>query len=568
MKTQNNQNGSSLPKYVEPYVILKIIVAIAVMVFIGSVLLLIGFKLPENIWSFIIREIGKAIIITALISSTIRLYFGKQLSIVEKEKKKLKDKKDEMFRNEVNYQLEDLKKQVLIQTEEIAHKATCFDALQVSSVDRFYRDRDEASKDIKATLLREGIESMKIIGISLNDYMRDENETLNGAWKQIRRYIREDELPKGASSLDIKVMFIDPCSKGAFLRGQAEGREGYEGRLLSDVLDTMRDLDKLINESSDNKNVKFDVRIYRTSPILHLIWTPHSAFLQSYHFRPRHSKGHIPVIKYHDSGEVDCMHQELESHFSYVWENCSVNVKDFVEKHSRGTEEVTRLASISNMFYMHMKTDMQKKRMKYLITTTKKTLYIKGITLKAFFRTNDNEGLFDALRKAALRDGLKVRILLINPDEEQAKLRSFKEYLLSKPSARLNEFIEKSEHERQDLFRDTKLSINYIDDAINEMSKNSSSPDIKLKLYKSAPDCFMLLTDESVLVEQYHYGKISPPMKDQDKIENKLLKGDVPVFEYAKPSDEILKENVLRNPYNIFKDNFEYVFEHCSINYK
>lgn len=116
----------------------------------------------------------------------------------------------------------------------------------------------------------------------------------------------------------------------------------------------------------------------------------------------------------------------------------------------------------------------------------------------------------------------------------------------------------------QILYRDAEESINNAKDFLKELEGQNTQHNIHIKVYSSASECFMLLTDDSVLVEQYHYGKIRPPEEDAEKIKSKILGGDVPVIEYKKPKPQILRDHPLRNPYGIFKDHFEYVFTHCA----
>ncbi len=569
MENKSEEKEKMLSKFIEPYVRTKIILGIILLLIIGSILLWIGFNKSENLYFYLLREIGKATIITALVSSTFKWYFGRQFALIEEEKEKterqlheereeFEREKDELFREEVNNQLEILREKVLSQTKEIASQATCIDAIQAANVDRFYQNRGEASEDIKNTLLRESVEEIKMIGISLNDFMRDENEMLHQAWLSLRKYIEDDDPPVGSEKLDIKVLIIDYRSNGAYLRGKAEGEEGLDTRLPSDVADTMRDLLSLqkwfdISNSSNlqKRRVTFDAKVYRTCPILHLVWTPYAAFVQPYHFRPRHSKSRIPIIKYHNSGELDCVHQELNFHFQWIWNNAAVPLKDHMIMNCIGVDDAIREANINNIYY---NTDESKTRIIKMIQKTDKILWIKGISLHSFFTHGD---LYDALSNACRRK-VDVKVLLINPNSHQAVLRSFREYLISHPNSQLSNYDD-SARKSERLYMDTINSINFIN--IQLMRRIGYKTKFNVKLYESSPESFTLITDGEVLVEQYHYGKIIDRLTENQP--DVILGGDVPVLEYQKMPDDKMHDK-RRDPYKLFKDNFDYTFKYCS----
>ncbi len=553
-------------KFIKGYVRLSVILAIIVLIFLGSLLIWSGFGRTDQLFYYILVEIGKAILLTIVVSTAINWYFRRQLSILDEEKKEVereyqerKDKyeaeKDEQFRQTVNTQLDQLRGEVLGQTEDIAEQAICFDALQSAEVDRFYPNRDEAASYINDALLQRGVTSIKLMGISLNDFMRDENPELHEAWVGIKKYIEDDTPPGDAEQLDIQVLIIDPRSEGAYLRAKAEEIKGSTAsRLEADVRDTMRDLyaleRKTCKAGNPGRRVTFSAKVYRTSPTMFLAWTPYTTFIQSYHFRPSHSKACYPTIQYHNSGKDGCVHQELGFHFDWIWNNAATTVNEHLNLYNIGVADTIRVANISNMYY---NPGESRARIIGLIERTQKNLWIKGISLHSYF-TYANADLIEALIKAYERD-VDVRILLINPNGEQAKFRSFREYLMSHPKSQLEHFDDKARRGER-LYTDTTTSINFIQLQLRNRLPNR---ELGVKLYNSGPECFELLTDEAVLVEQYHYGKIAVPLRT-----GLILGGDIPVTEYRKPCAEQITD-MKKDPYQLYKDSFEYVYSHCSI---
>jgi hypothetical protein len=80
----------------------------------------------------------------------------------------------------------------------------------------------------------------------------------------------------------------------------------------------------------------------------------------------------------------------------------------------------------------------------------------------------------------------------------------------------------------------------------------------QVKLFQSAPEAFLLISDDAVLVEQYHYGKIRAGEASTPGV--RILGGDMPVIEYqrSKPS----QDDRIGTPYDTLKDHFEYVFKY------
>ena len=73
----------------------------------------------------------------------------------------------------------------------------------------------------------------------------------------------------------------------------------------------------------------------------------------------------------------------------------------------------------------------------------------------------------------------------------------------------------------------------------------------------------MMMSDESVLVEQYHYGKISQLVRTE------ILGRDMPILEY-KRFDHIHGYIDIDDPsmplqtYELMKSHFEFVFKKCA----
>ena len=294
--------------------------------------------------------------------------------------------------------------------------------------------------------------------------------------------------------------------------------------------------------------------------------TPSTSFFELYYCRPQHGGDvDIPVFKCHaafgprqdhraDHKVRDrwSLHDELDFHFDWIWDNASVSLKDYWVDFSRGTDLAIRQAGVSNIYYDEK---LSKERILRLIQRPgNKSLWIKGISLRSFFQFGD---LFDAIREVCFRGDVDVKVLLIDPECEQAKLRSFREYLINHPGAGLEEFVDRARTGER-LHIDTTQSMAQIELLNAELVARGRTASFRPRLYHSGPDAFALITDDTALVEQYHFGKITPDVAGRH-----ILGGDVPVIEYAKieiPADG----NPLKDPYRLFRDHFRYVYDWCA----
>jgi len=512
---------------------------------------------------YILQEIGKGIIVTGLVSGAVKWYVTRQAVEFDRGVKELDEQKDEAFREESKKALSELRKEVTRQTDRMVASASSLASLQAAGIVRAFLNREEAAADIKSTLVREGVTAIKLIGISLNDFVRDENSVLHSAIQELERRIdrasrtRDGRGEVSEPVLSIQVLLIDPKSNAAFLRSHAEG-EGVlaKPRLIEDVeysIGYFRDLEEL----SRGGPLQLQVRLYRYAPMLHLVWTPDVCFVQQYYFCSSHSAAiKVPVFKCerYAGTEVQTFSaiNDLEFHFDWLWKYASISASEYRDNHLDGVDTAIRKANIQNIYYDPGKSQQ---RILRLIERTQKILYIKGVSLHSFFRHGD---LFTAIINAYKR-GVTVKVLLVEPNCEEARYRSFREYRILHKQATLAEFTETIQKNER-LYSDTVASIQFI----KKQRKLHDLNNLNARLYFSAAEAFCLLTDESVIVEQYHYGTISP-----DPYESSLG-GDVPVIEYKNftPEDEdihlLTGRDKVKDPYLLFKDHFNFVFEHCS----
>lgn len=450
---------------------------------------------------------------------------------------------------------------------DIAKQTASLEAMTSSGIARIFSTRAEACKDMGRDLTDPNNTCIRIIGISLNDFMRGDQRVLHEAWKTLERYIR-GELSV-SNQLDIKVLIIDPRCMGAQFRSDSEvrGHDAVPGHLADDVNAVIEALVKLELESKTRiaaTGVSFECRLYRLPPILFLCLVDSACYVQQYHFwSARTTDTPIPILKYGRHSEaVDAypMHAEMTAHFDWIWTRASIEVSDYHEKAVVGVDSGLNECGAVNVYTDHLEAF---KRIQWLLENAKKKVSIQGISLHSFFKAGK---LFRAISKSVESGQVDLEVLLLDPGCDQAMYRSFRERLFAAPEQTFEQYKQDPEqHKETDLFQDTRRSIENIRRMVSDIAriKKDSQWQLRLavKFYESAPSCFMLRVDDTVLVEQYHYGNFIP---DEDLGHVPVILGkDVPVIEYSALMSSIHDDIQLRSPFRLLKDHFAFVLKHA-----
>ena len=128
-----------------------------------------------------------------------------------------------------------------------------------------------------------------------------------------------------------------------------------------------------------------------------------------------------------------------------------------------------------------------------VLSRAKDHIEVIGISLRSLFQGGGrlNKAILDMLAGAAdaNRQTPKWRVMVLDPQCEQARYRSERE----EP--------EGTKLEDGNLFREVNLTIQVVD---NWQRRGCN---IELRAYKGSPSCFIMIIDNSIFVEQYHYGR-------------------------------------------------------------
>ncbi len=431
------------------------------------------------------------------------------------------------------------------------------DAMTRSGILRLYRDREEASDDIGLDVTSPTNQKIRLIGISLNDFVLRKDPKLGQAWHTLQDYIENGG--DQSRNLDIKILIIDPTCLGAQLRSRGEERSSSynAGRLKHDV-DVVIDELLQLEAGSKRVGVKIECRLYRLPPILFLCLTDSACYVQQYYFwSSRLDNKSFPMVKFqnvHTAGGHKSLHSELEQHFNWIWETASIGLVEYKTQWSIGVDKGVAQSGMVNVY-----TDPNEglMRMLYLISNAKARVCIQGNSLHSFFnRTNPK--LYQAISTLLMQDEVQVDLLFLKPDCEQARFRAYREYSLDNQEATRADYFQAQNkaHANSALYMDTIAARTVLETMVREVSSCKPvgwKPKLKAAFYDSAPYCFLLRVDSAVLIEQYHYGKL-PDDRPGARI---ILGKDFPLIEFTQTPGDIF-EQTRKTPFDLLENHFEF----------
>jgi hypothetical protein len=451
-----------------------------------------------------------------------------------------------------------IRRDISAQTGSLISTSKSLEAMDRCGIVQTYPSRTEAAQDIRNDIADPANSKVRLIGISLNDFVVGMDQTLMEAWKTIQAFVRgQRRINDKERGLDIRVLIIDPKCFGAKLRSEAESKysSALQKRLESEVHAAAKDLQKLAMEARPGETgVSFECRLYRLPPILFLSWVDSVCYVQQYHFWSyRDNQTPTPILKFRSfaaSASTYPYHREMEHHFDWIWDNAAIPVDDYLESGVVGTDQGINQCGVVNVY-----TDSNKAsdRIVHLLRRAEKKVSVQGISLNSFFKPG---ALREAVSSVLENGKAELEVLLLDPDSEQAQYRSYRERLLVSADQGYEGYMKDGEHKKSELYQDTNRTIQnirYMVEDIRRRKGSSWAPHLTVGLYASAPACFVLRVDDRLLVEQYHYGKIVRETRA-------ILGKDMPLVEYCEAPSRLYEDesNPLRRPFGLLADHFEY----------
>ena len=438
-------------------------------------------------------------------------------------------------------------------------------ALDDKGICRVYESRSEAVEDMILDL-RDQVTRIRIMGISLSSLIRFRNAPLYKVWDEITKYVTShvDRAHPSSSRLEIKVLLIDPECQGAQLRSRWESEHPQHpvrvdaktkpiSPLYTDVLltaQTLQDFMKTI-PTFPEANISFEVHLYRLPPQLFLLSTDKVSYVMPYYFW--RGTEDMPLFKL-DNIESQ-LSQGMYDHFDLIWQKASISLEQFLEEHDVGLDKSLYECGAINVYN---NAEKSRKRMFHLLLNAKKRVYIQGVSLNSTLGGSHPDDLVLVIADL-IRRGIEVKILLLDPESEQAKFRAFREWCLLERQPDIT-FEQYQKQVSEKLYVDTNATIKRLAVLQHDLlHQNVKIDTLSIMKYESAPCCFMFLVDNAVLVEQYIYGIVVT-----GEITPSILGGEMPLVEYVSQPGDLYETRQDKRVFEMMKDHFNFVFDQYS----
>jgi hypothetical protein len=178
-----------------------------------------------------------------------------------------------------------------------------------------FNNRSLANERISCLLKKEQSE-IKLIGISLRDFFHAGND-----YYKIISDIVNVTNPK----IKIKALLLDPLSQQGLLRSKREEPKVEKGNLYSEVITTLRSIDRLKGQGAD-----IEVKLYSAAPNCFAVIISEGVLVEQYHYGSPEPDatilgGKVPILEFHKNSST-C--RELNGHFDFIWQDDSTKMSN------------------------------------------------------------------------------------------------------------------------------------------------------------------------------------------------------------------------------------------------
>jgi hypothetical protein len=412
--------------------------------------------------------------------------------------------------------------------------------LTESNVVDMFATRALAAEAMRDTVLHSEASEIRILGIALNEFL---NSAHDSAWSVINKYLTGRlPLPKGTKTLSVKVLVCDPKSLASHLlnvpnpsaqesMATATANEEYKSAQEADFEHLLARLRPLLNPPGvDGRAVTLEFRVYREFPPNFLFAVGHTTFVQPYYLHKYGTeRPQMPVLKYDTNAAISAA---LVNQFDVMWAKASAGPDQLIEgKPIR----IDGGAARSGVMELYTNANMASAQLERLLRSAKRRVFIQGISLVPIIRGELNDAFIEAVN----RKDVTVRVLILDPRSEAAKQKTFARYESTGDERakagwlayRAAEADRDAPHQSSDIYNNIRISLNLFMRVAREA--NRDAPDkVQVRLCSSV-EAFIMVADDYVLYEPYHFGnEFNLTYPSQTPLQ---LAGNMPLVEFHPP---------------------------------
>lgn len=240
-------------------------------------------------------------------------------------------------------------------------------------------------------------------------------------------------------------------------------------------------------------------------------------------------------------------------HFDTIWATDSAPCEELLLHKALGTDQGIGECGILSIYTDR---DRAQERITWLITHARRRVWIQGVSLSHHL----GPPIQDALLRLLRAPSVDTRVLILDPDCDQAIRKSYRDYLLDQDGSTAIDYETYIRH--PDLHRTSQIHARLQQSIQGFASISARAPacNFQVRAYACAPTSYILIADDHALIEQFHYGK---PVDAGDSIQAQLqLAREMPLIEYGQPGSRLFEPRHGLNPLAVIEDHFTEVYDH------
>lgn len=413
--------------------------------------------------------------------------------------------------------------------------------LEKSGIVKIYSSRQEAKPRFEQLVDDPKVKNIYIAGISLREFLTDQGG-MRSIWEGIQQRLAREENTSQKKKLPANLRFtvhlllLDPKSSEGYFRYSIEKpqlknhpKDIWDG--LSEVADTQKSI-------YEGQQDFLRLRLFEHCPFSFVFFTNTTAFVEQYYYKTRTKNVPFPLIEYsQDSAHFNEVRRSLE----VIWEN------GYEELPAVGTAIPLIKAGVKNIFRVDERRNQAKRQIRRISETEEGTIDVLTITGRHYVNDSDT---VSALKEAASRQNVSVRLAILNPISQQAIFRSIADIAVT--DKRIRKSIAEYDweiHRKSRLYRRVYDTIREIQNWTDEGLA------VELRLYSSSAGSALLLTPNAAFAGKYVYGR-SKRLEGQAE-----LQSEYPMFEF----DAASCETNIKTELEILECTFRVIWNYYSV---
>ena len=439
-------------------------------------------------------------------------------------------------------------------------RTTLGESLRQTGLLNVFASWEDATAEMSAAVADPQTIEIRLLGLDLTNWFAGRRSGgTESPGRLLERLLLDDETgAKRRQGIRVRVLLLDPrCTAARVLTRGAGVHESEEWLelLRNETRRTAEHLSRLSGEVDGRQNGNsLQVRFYDVFPGFFAFTAELGTFIRPYYAGIDSGPSLAPVWQY---GAGSAVHEAAIRHFDVIWETSSVPCNEYLKEESAGVDQGIKVSGICNI-YSDLASAQQ--RITWLIGNAQRRVWIQGVSLIHHL----SPPLEDAILRLLLTPSIDARFLILDPDCEQARLKSYRDYLLDHESGAVD--INYNQYTSDQLLHQNSLiyaNIQHTTQRLMGMAGRSNADHFQLRHYTCAPTAYMLIADDHLLVEQFHYGK--PPMATDSMQAQLHLAREMPLIEYHHPSGLLFEPRPDFDPLAVAEDHFSHIFNNLGI---